>query len=382
MKQLEGVLAVNQLKHIGGGQVFVNELVRELNQFGCRVTYWNGGRTKELLANIFSKKTKFIVWNYYSKFPGISIVLSYFLKKQNIIVVHGIWVYEFCSSVQKKYSTKNDIKNHYIAMRLWMEQFLYCLVATKLVFVSRYDRSLFYSTPLFFLFKGKKQSISYCGVNRKIYFPVNAFRRNELRRKIGIFNDDIVLLMIGRIEARKNYLDAVKILYDLYKSNINQNIFLYFVFSHGNSNDIEYLQRLFKIIHTYDLSMHIRVVSGVPVGGNAIYYQIADAYLMLSKEQETFGLVTLEALSCGCPVFGYDSCATPEIIQDNKRRYLFTTGDTHSVASGIRKYLHYSEFQKRLLRDEALKRSLLFSWQATAEKVLGYRVSHLDRLHE
>lgn len=46
----------------------------------------------------------------------------------------------------------------------------------------------------------------------------------------------------------------------------------------------------------------------------AEYYSIADVFLNLSYE-ETFGLVTLEALACGTPVVVYDRTAVPEIVE-------------------------------------------------------------------
>lgn len=45
----------------------------------------------------------------------------------------------------------------------------------------------------------------------------------------------------------------------------------------------------------------------------AEYYSLADVFLNLSYE-ETFGLVTLEALACGTPVIVYNRTAVPEIV--------------------------------------------------------------------
>lgn len=48
----------------------------------------------------------------------------------------------------------------------------------------------------------------------------------------------------------------------------------------------------------------------------AKYYSIADIFINLSK-QETFGLVTAEALSCGTPVVVYNTTACPELVEDS-----------------------------------------------------------------
>lgn len=44
------------------------------------------------------------------------------------------------------------------------------------------------------------------------------------------------------------------------------------------------------------------------------WYSVADVFLNPSME-ETFGLVTVEAMSCGTPVIAYNSTASPEIIE-------------------------------------------------------------------
>jgi glycosyltransferase involved in cell wall biosynthesis len=45
-------------------------------------------------------------------------------------------------------------------------------------------------------------------------------------------------------------------------------------------------------------------------------YSASDVYVNLSVE-ETFGLTTVEALSCGTPAIVYDATACPEIIDIN-----------------------------------------------------------------
>ena len=45
------------------------------------------------------------------------------------------------------------------------------------------------------------------------------------------------------------------------------------------------------------------------------YYNLADVFLQLSKE-ETFGKVVAESLACGTPAIVYDSTASPELVKD------------------------------------------------------------------
>lgn len=53
-------------------------------------------------------------------------------------------------------------------------------------------------------------------------------------------------------------------------------------------------------------------------------YQNAKAFLMTINQEEPFGLVTAEAMSCGTPVIGFDRGSIPEIVQNGKTGFLVT----------------------------------------------------------
>ena len=63
-------------------------------------------------------------------------------------------------------------------------------------------------------------------------------------------------------------------------------------------------------------------------------YSQADAFVLLSK-QETFGLVTAEALSCGTPVVVFNNTASPELVGEGCG-YICPDGDIDAVIRGIR----------------------------------------------
>ncbi len=62
-------------------------------------------------------------------------------------------------------------------------------------------------------------------------------------------------------------------------------------------------------------------------------YSAADIVLNLSKE-ESFGLTTVEGLSCGTPGIGYESTATPELFT-LETGFIVPQGDIESVLHGI-----------------------------------------------
>ena len=50
--------------------------------------------------------------------------------------------------------------------------------------------------------------------------------------------------------------------------------------------------------------------------------QGADAVLFPTRRDEPFGLVMIEAMSCGTPVIGFDDGAVPEVIKDGVSGYV------------------------------------------------------------
>lgn len=66
----------------------------------------------------------------------------------------------------------------------------------------------------------------------------------------------------------------------------------------------------------------------------AALYSIADVFLSLSLE-ETFGLVTVEAMSCGTPVVVYNTTASPELVSDECGR-IVKVGDIKGIKNAIR----------------------------------------------
>ncbi len=100
----------------------------------------------------------------------------------------------------------------------------------------------------------------------------------------------------------------------------------------------------------------------------------------LPSEQESFGLVALEAQSCGVPVIGADTGGLPEVVNDGKTGFLLPVGDVTGMAQKSLELLsktdQYAVFQK-----EARKRALDYfdsqliipQYEAFYEEILNKR---------
>ncbi len=73
------------------------------------------------------------------------------------------------------------------------------------------------------------------------------------------------------------------------------------------------------------------------------YYAMADVFVQPSLE-ETFGKVTVEALSCGTPVVCYDSTANPELVGENCGEVV-PARDREAMLRSVRKILLQGKVQ-------------------------------------
>ena len=75
-------------------------------------------------------------------------------------------------------------------------------------------------------------------------------------------------------------------------------------------------------------------------------YAISDLKLLLSQ-QESFGLVLLEAMACGVPCIGTNVGGIPEVIEHGVDGYIVELGDTEAVAAYA---THLLQDEEQLLR--------------------------------
>ena len=110
----------------------------------------------------------------------------------------------------------------------------------------------------------------------------------------------------------------------------------------GNENRKPYQ----RIVDKYDMNHHVHLMPATP---KIVEEFSKSSIFVLSSRFEGFGLVLVEAMSCGLPCVSFDCPYGPrDIITDEEDGLLVENGNIEALAKAI----------ERLMEDEGLRRSM------------------------
>ncbi|MEA0563110.1 MULTISPECIES: N-acetyl-alpha-D-glucosaminyl L-malate synthase BshA [Lysinibacillus] len=164
-------------------------------------------------------------------------------------------------------------------------------------------------------------------VDEREYFPRNS---GNLKEQFGIQEDEKVLIHVSNFRKIKNLPHVVDAFMKI-RANMKAKLLLV-----GDGPEKH------RVMDQVKGSPYMKDVLFLGKQENlAELYAISDLKLLLSQ-QESFGLVLLEAMACGVPCIGSNVGGIPEVIEHGVDGYIVELGDTDAVA----------EYATQLLQDE------------------------------
>ena len=109
-------------------------------------------------------------------------------------------------------------------------------------------------------------------------------------------------------------------------------------------------------------------------------YRAASA-LVFASIKEGFGLCVLEAMACGCAVVGSRVGGTPELIADNERGLLFTSGSTEDLEDKLALLMTNADLRRRLAQAAAEFAKNDLSVEKNVQRASDIYGMLLDRKH-
>lgn len=345
---------VNSMFKIGGEQritsLISNELVK--NNYDVTIIIKCNENIDYSLYNL-SKKVHLIFLNMNYDFRLNNIV--FFEKLRIINRKTGIFKnckrlirHSFCSNkllckLKKVFqSNEYDVVIGVAGDRSFILSYLKKYIKGKLIFwnhmnfdahfknkKSRYYNEESFIKPLF------KNFDSIINLNKddvikfKKYYNINSIVINNCKsfisnEKSSLNNNKFI--SCGRLVEQKGFEYLIEIMKLFVQYNKE---YILDIYGDGPLRD-----KLINKIRKYDLSNYVNIY---PTNKNIEkLYLNYDLYLNTSI-YEGFGLVTLEALECGVPVFGFDIPANKNLIQDNKTGRLIKCYDTKEYTNFLLK---------------------------------------------
>lgn len=328
----------------GGMETFSYELSEELSKY---VT---------LYKIVWKKSQK---WLFY--FIPSSIIKSMFLiRKENIKLVHiGDPVLSVVGHTLKRFFKIPIICNIH-GLDITFNNTIYQWYLKKFLKFDRYICISNYVRELATRKNLKNLSVIPLAIDTQKY--ITNQKKSILKDKIsslyGInLKNKKILLTVGRLVKRKGVYWFIKNVLKKLENNI-----VYLIVGKGEEE-----KRIKELIEKTNLEGSIFLLGEVDNDFLKLLYNIADIFVMpnikVKGDVEGFGIVALEASSCGVPVVASNIEGICDAIADGKNGFLVEGGNSEKFLFILNKLLKDDKFRK-LFGDKAKEYVFLnFNWE-------------------
>jgi D-inositol-3-phosphate glycosyltransferase len=200
-------------------------------------------------------------------------------------------------------------------------------------------------------------SVVPCGVDTLRFRPM---KKERVRCKLGLPEDEAVVLYVGRIE----HLKGIDILIQA-AARLETPVRLLVV--GGDSKDSERKETLVELASELGVEDRVTFLEAVPHADLPMYYNAADVCVVPSY-YESFGLVALESMACGVPVVASRVGGLRETVIDGRTGYLVPWRCPEPFAERLELLLSNEALRRKLGR-EARAAAERFRWSEVAARV-------------
>jgi D-inositol-3-phosphate glycosyltransferase len=212
------------------------------------------------------------------------------------------------------------------------------------------------------------------GVDLDVFRPGDAAAS---RRRLGLANDAVLLLFVGRIQPLKApdilLRAAARLIED--DPKLRERLVVAVVGGPSGTGlaEPEHLQKLAGALGIADVTRFDRPA---PQAVLADYYRAA-AVTVVPSYTESFGLVAVESQACGTPVVAAGVGGLRTAVADGRSGLLVAGHDPRDYAAAVRRVLTEPGLRQQLTRG-AVEHSSRFGWASTAARVLDVYAEAID----
>jgi glycosyltransferase involved in cell wall biosynthesis len=167
------------------------------------------------------------------------------------------------------------------------------------------------------------------------------------------------ILFVGHLDPQKNFTTLVRALHRI-RDRVEHSLVVV-----GRSRS-KYNADL-RLIEGLNLRDRVEFLYHVPNDSLPAIYNLASCLVYPSLD-ESFGLVQLEAMACGCPVLSARAGAIPEVAGD--AALLFEATDPDDLASALQRVIGNADLRGVLVQ-RGFERAAEFTWERCAAQTLA-----------
>ncbi len=381
----------------GGMNIYIRELARELGARGCWVDIFTR-RSSTLEPDIdtaISDKARVIYvkagptlplppaeqYSLLSEFTANLMAFATLNRLHYDIVYSHYWLSGWVAAKLKEawgigfahmFHTLGHMKNRIEDYAIYQPD---RRILTELHVLQWADRVIA-ATPaeqaqLRWLYRARRKQITVIppGVNTARF--QNIMPAAAARQALGLKPEGNVLLFVGRIEPLKavdTILEALRVLKDKAPTLLRKLHFMIVGGDPRNKSDRE-MNRLQALSIKLGINQLVSFVGAKEQAELPRYYAAATAVIMPS-DYESFGMVALEAMSCGTPVIASQVGGLQFLVRDKETGFHIPAREPISLADCIIELLQ-DPSKTALMGSSAARIAQDYAWARIAERLLG-----------
>ena len=353
------ILEVCLSSDLGGLELYMARCSNELSKsFEVSCVVSSNSKLKDFITNV----KKYEVKRKSSFSISIPLKLARLIDKEQIDIVHLHWTKDIPIVVlAKKFSKRKPkiVQTRHMTMTRFKNDFYHKFLYKNIDMIIAVTKEL------------EKQLIKFIPNDirptiKQVYLGAQCsdkYSKKDIEEYKEFLNtpNSFIIGLVGRINDFKGQyllIEAMKILKDK-----NLNVKTFFV---GSAMEESYLVELNQKIKEFSLEDSVKFLGFTNEPHK--FMQACDCIVMASKN-ETFGLVTIEAMQMQTAVIGANSGGALEIIDDEINGLLFENRDSKDLALKI----------EILYKNSELKDNLAISGYEKAKKVFNHK-KQIDKL--
>ena len=201
-----------------------------------------------------------------------------------------------------------------------------------------------------------------CGMDPAKFSPGGD--RARVRDRFGYSNDDFVLLWLGIFMPHRRLEDGINAVGHLASRGIHVKLLL----AGSDRSYPAYVASLKALARNLGLQDQVAFAAKVAEQEIRDFYSAADAFLF-PNDQQTWGLVVLEAMACGCPALVSRGSGVHEVLTDQENAILFSPRKPEELAMKIEMLVGQPGLRHEIARRGMELARDTYNWDRFAEQI-------------